>query len=70
VRALDATGEFNPCPSLADPEAVELFVVTRVLMWDVLAFGLLLVVWGIWRNTGPSPIGNSPSRRSPTAPRP
>lgn len=48
ATTLEATGEFNPGTYLAGPEAVELFIVTRILLWGVTLFGLLLVAWGIW----------------------
>lgn len=48
ATTLEATGSFNPGTYMAGPEAVELFIVARVLIWGVALVGLLLVGWGIW----------------------
>lgn len=46
ATTLAATGSFNPGTYLAGPEAVELFIVARILIWGVALVGLLLVTWG------------------------
>lgn len=52
--ALGGAGGFSTPPAYANPYmsgvsgfGVQIFILTRILIWVFMAFGILLVVWGL-----------------------
>ena len=44
---LQAGGGFSIPAPYATPENVHIFILTRILIWLFLAFGVALIVWGL-----------------------
>lgn len=46
-ESLEGTGSFNPGPYGNAPEATQIFIGTRVLVWVLIVVGIIILVWGI-----------------------
>jgi hypothetical protein len=46
-ESLEAVSRFDPGPYGTSPEATQIFVGTRVLLWVALVAGLALLGWGV-----------------------
>ena len=46
-ESLEAVSSFDPGPYGTSPEATQIFVGTRVLLWVALVVGLVLLGWGV-----------------------
>lgn len=46
-KSLEGAGSFDPGPYGNTPEATQIFIGTRFLIWAFILVGIALVVWGI-----------------------
>jgi len=45
---LEGAGEFSPGPYYPQgPEAAQIFIGTRIIIWIFMALGVVLVIWGV-----------------------
>jgi cytochrome b subunit of formate dehydrogenase len=47
-ESLEGVGSFSPGPYGNTPEATQIFLGLRILIWVLILGGLILLVWGIW----------------------
>lgn len=51
AEALESAGSFSPGPYGLTPEATQIFVGIRILLWASILFGIALLAWGVWEET-------------------
>jgi len=45
---IEGAGEFSPGPYYPQgPEAVQIFIGTRIIIWIFMALGVALIIWGL-----------------------
>ena len=45
---IEGAGEFDPGPYYPQgPEAVQIFIGTRIIIWIFMALGVALIIWGL-----------------------
>ena len=47
-ESLEGSGSFDPGPYGNAPEATQIFIGTRILVYVLIVVGIVLLVWGIW----------------------
>jgi hypothetical protein len=47
-ESLEGAGSFDPGPYGNTPEATQIFVGTRLLIWVLIVAGIGMLAWGVW----------------------